>query len=57
MFIEFFDLSAILYISGRGTMSKLRIHVCLSVARQNELQLDKLQADFRDLYSVELSKI
>ena len=54
---EFFDLSENFYRSGRVTVSTLRIRVCPSVARKNELQLKKLQVDFPDLYMFELSRM
>ena len=53
-------LSENYYVSGRVTMSTLRIHVCLSVrlfvAGQNKFQPKKLQVDFRDLYIFELAE-
>ena len=61
LILEIFNLSEKCYISGRVTMSKLQIRGCLSVrvsvARYNELQLKKLQGNFRDLYIFELSRM
>ena len=57
LIFRFFNLGDFFYISGRVTMSTLRILVCPSVARQNEIQIEKLLIDFQLLYTFGLSEL